>query len=170
MGEYFKTAIGQDSHRFIDRVEDGPAAKTGKPLILGGLLIEDEVGLAGNSDSDAVLHALTNAVSGITGINVLGERADELCAAGQTDSVVYLKAALKDLPENVRVIHVSISIEAARPILAPHIEPMKRSLARIMQLPIQSIGITATSGEGLSDYGRGDGIMVTCVISVREWV
>ena len=152
MGEYFKSAIGQDSHRFVTD------ENTDRPLMLGGLKIDEGPALEGNSDADVVLHALTNAVSGITGINILGERADELCKAGDTNSVTYLKEAMEYLPDNVRVIHVSISIEAARPKLAPHIEKMKYSLARIMHLPLQSIGITATSGEGLTAFGRGEGI------------
>ncbi|MFR3992086.1 MAG: 2-C-methyl-D-erythritol 2,4-cyclodiphosphate synthase [Angelakisella sp.] len=59
-----KAAIGQDSHRF----EETP----GKPLILGGVVFPGEVGLLANSDGDVVLHAITNAVSGITGRNILG--------------------------------------------------------------------------------------------------
>lgn len=66
-----KAAIGQDSHRF----EEG----YGKPLILGGVVFSGEVGLLANSDGDVVLHAITNAVSGITGRNILGRVADEMC-------------------------------------------------------------------------------------------
>ena len=66
-----KAAIGQDSHRF----EETP----GKRLILGGVVFPGEVGLLANSDGDVVLHAITNAVSGITGRNILGRVADEMC-------------------------------------------------------------------------------------------
>ena len=60
-----KAAIGQDSHRF----EETP----GKPLILGGVVFPGETGLLANSDGDVVLHAITNAVSGITGRNTCGK-------------------------------------------------------------------------------------------------
>ena len=73
-----KAAIGQDSHRF----EEG----YGKPLILGGVVFPGETGLLANSDGDVVLHAITNAVSGITGRNILGRVADEMCQSGITDS------------------------------------------------------------------------------------
>ena len=84
-----KAAIGQDSHRF----EEG----YGKPLILGGVVFSGEVGLLANSDGDVVLHAITNAVSGITGRNILGRVADEMCQSGITDSAEYLREALKSL-------------------------------------------------------------------------
>ena len=84
MSDFFRTAIGQDSHRLIDCSTDAEVKQTGKPLMLGGILIPDEPGLEGNSDADVILHALTNAVSGITGINILGEKADELCESGAT--------------------------------------------------------------------------------------
>ena len=67
----FISAIGQDSHRFE---LENPA----KPLILGGLTITGSPGLAGNSDADVVLHALTNAISGLSGINI-GKVSDKLC-------------------------------------------------------------------------------------------
>lgn len=67
-----KTSIGQDSHRFeVDNVD--------KPLILGGVIFEKEQGMSANSDGDVVLHAITNAVSGITCKNVLGDIADKMC-------------------------------------------------------------------------------------------
>lgn len=63
------SAVGQDSHRFTEEE---------KPLYLGGVLFEGCRGLAANSDGDVVLHAITNAVSGLTGVNILGEAADAL--------------------------------------------------------------------------------------------
>jgi len=67
-----KASIGQDSHKFeVDNVD--------KPLILGGVIFEGEPGMSANSDGDVVLHAITNAISGITCKNVLGEVADKMC-------------------------------------------------------------------------------------------
>ena len=80
-------SIGQDSHAFSEEWE--------KPLILGGILFEDMPGLRANSDGDVVLHAITNAISGITCYNVLGEPADRLCRSGETNSAAYLNLALE---------------------------------------------------------------------------
>lgn len=152
-----KAAIGQDSHRF----ETTP----GKKLILGGVVFEEEAcGLLANSDGDVVLHAVTNAVSGITGRNVLGRVADDMCRRGITDSRAYLAEALKDLKEPV--IHLSVSIEALHPKIAPKTEAMKASLAELLGITKEQVGLTATTGEGLTDCGKGLGISVFCILTV----
>ena len=151
------SAIGQDSHRFTEEA---------KPLILGGHLIPGEAGLLANSDGDVVLHALTNAVSGLTGRNILGTVADDLCKAGVTDSRVYLAEALKDLKAmGGRVMHVSFSLEGKRPHMAAHIPAIKASLAALLDLDPSQVGFTATSGEGLSAFGRGEGLQVFCILT-----
>lgn len=153
-----KAAIGQDSHRF----EENP----GKPLVLGGVLFPGEPGLLANSDGDVVLHAVTNAVSGITCVNVLGGPADALCRAGITDSAVYLHKALE--PLRGRISHLSISMECARPRITPRIPAMRENIARLLGIAPEAVGITATSGEGLTDFGRGLGISVFCILTVEE--
>ena len=157
----YKTAIGQDSHRFED---EGST----KPLMLGGVLIPGCPGLLGNSDADVVLHALTNAVSGISGSNILGSISDDMCLnKGITDSRSYLFAALETLT-TFRIVHVSISIEAKRPKLEPHINAIKSSLANMLSLDGADIGLTATTGEGLTAFGRGEGMQAFVIVSARE--
>jgi 2-C-methyl-D-erythritol 2,4-cyclodiphosphate synthase len=156
-----KTGIGEDSHRFDDQRAD-------KALLLGGVRIEGYAGLLGNSDADVVLHALTNAVSGITGVNVLGARSDHMCLKqGITDSAAYLAEALAELRE-YRLVHISVSIEARRPKLAEHIGRMRSSLARLCSIDVRDVGITATSGEGLTAFGRGEGIRATVVATAMR--
>jgi len=157
----FRAAIGQDSHRFVDPGDD-------KKLILGGIEIESCPGLSGNSDADVVFHAITNAISGISCVNILGERADELCLRhGIKDSRVYLKEAL-DTMKDKKIIHVSVSIEAKRPKLAPYIERMRQSIAEVLGIDKNSVGITATSGEGLTEFGKGNGIFCTAILTVQD--
>lgn len=160
------SAIGQDSHRFVT-----PESNEGmtKPLILGGVSIPESEGLDGNSDADVVLHAITNAISGISCINVLGAISDEMCLVHKiTDSREYVKYALGTLRAE-RIIHISISIECSRPKLVSHIETIRNSIGNLIGLEPGSIGITATSGEGLTDFGRGLGIQAFCVITaVRD--
>lgn len=158
-------AIGQDSHRFI--TEKSATGNAGN-LILGGVLIPGADPLDANSDGDVILHALTNAVSGFTGVNILGSLADQLCLnQGITDSREYLKLALSYLGD-AQIVHVSFSVECKLPRLEGHIDGMKQSIANLLSIPVSSVGITATSGEGLSAFGRGEGIMVFCAISVRR--
>ncbi len=153
-----RSALGQDSHAFENSFD--------KPLILGGFLISGERGLKANSDGDVLLHALTNAVSGITGRNILGPVADELCRAGIRDSRAYLEEALKDLGAlGGHLEHVSFSIEAARPRFTPLIPAIRAHLSQILNLESGRIGLTATSGEGLTAFGRGEGIQVLCIVT-----
>jgi len=157
----FKTAIGQDSHRFEPDTSS-------KPLVLGGVIIPGCPGLCGNSDADVVLHAVTNAVSGISGINILGEISDNLChKQGITDSRIYLEKALDTLTEYT-VTHLSISMEGRRPKLAPHIDTLKKSLANMLGLTVSCVGITATTGEDLTEFGRGNGIQVFALITAQK--
>ena len=153
-----KVAIGQDSHRFD--FED-----KNKKLILGGVIFEDATPLSGNSDADVVLHSITNAVSGITCKNILGKIADDMCKSGITDSEEYLKEALKYL--NEKIVHLSISIECKTPKISPKIEEMRKNIARILNITENSVGITATTGEGLTEFGKGNGISVFSVITVE---
>ena len=153
-----KTGLGQDSHRF-------DWENNHKKLILGGVVFEGEPPLQGNSDADVVLHALCNAISGITGINILGTISDDLCLQqGITDSRVYVQAALRHL-QQWRICHVSCSIEGKIPKITPKLPAMKNTLAQLLGLEVQDIGITATSGEGLTAFGRGEGIQVFCLVT-----
>ena len=153
-----KVAIGQDSHRFDDSNSD-------KPLILGGVVFEGEQPLLANSDGDVILHAVTRAISGITTVDVLGPKTKEFLKNGITDSRVYLEVGLKDLEGTIS--HLSISIECKRPRITPRIPEMRRSLAAMLKTDEKNIGITATSGEELTEFGKGNGINVFAVITVE---
>lgn len=152
--------IGQDSHRTASE-------PTTVPMILGGVVFDGYPALVANSDGDVVLHALTNAVSGITGENVLGERADIICRSGQKDSRVYLKEALKFL--RGRVTHVSFTIECREPHISPKVAEMRSTIGGLLNLPPERVGITATSGEALTDFGRGLGISVFCIVTAEVY-
>ena len=149
-------SLGQDSHRF------GRQRK--KPLILGGVMIEGSRGLIANSDGDVVLHAITNAVSGLSCVNILGTRADRLCFEQCIkDSAEYLKEALSYL-KDITITHLSVSIECSAPMLSSYMTDMRKSIAKLLSLPVEGVGITATTGEKLTASGKGKGISVSCLI------
>ncbi|MFC1586027.1 2-C-methyl-D-erythritol 2,4-cyclodiphosphate synthase [Fibrobacterota bacterium] len=156
-----KVGIGQDSHRIIE----GPGTKR---LLLGGVGFEEGFYLDGNSDADVVLHSVTNGISGITGIPVLGAQADEMCRNGITDSRYYLERALQDLERmDYQVAHISISIECRKPRIMPKVDEMRGSIAEIVSLTCCDVAVTATSGENLSDFGKGLGIQSICAVTAR---
>ncbi len=154
-----KVSIGQDSHRFDFN-------DSTKKLILGGIEIPNEHPLLGNSDADVILHSITNAISSITCVNILGDIADDMCKSGITDSSKYLEKALTYLDPNLTISHVSISIECKTPKITPYITAIRNNIANILKISPSSIGITATTGEGLTDFGRGLGIQVFSCITI----
>lgn len=155
-----KVGIGQDSHRFDFNNKE-------KALILGGVVFPNHPPLSGNSDADVILHSLTNAVSGVTCVNILGKISDDMCLVkGITDSREYLKEALKYLG-NSKIIHVSIAIECLTPKISPKIPEIRNSISRLLGISPESIGITATTGEGLTAFGRGEGIQVFSCITIE---
>jgi 2-C-methyl-D-erythritol 2,4-cyclodiphosphate synthase len=158
----FKVGIGQDSHRIRE-----PAA--GKALVLGGVTLKEGYALEGNSDSDVVLHAITNALSGITGKPILGPVADRMCKAGITNSAAYLERALEDLAGiGYRITHVSVTLECRRPKILPLLPSMTAKVAELLGVGPEDVGITATSGEGLTDFGKGLGIQAfACATAMR---
>ena len=155
-----KVGIGQDSHRFDFEDKE-------KKLILGGVVFDDAPPLEGNSDADVILHSITNAISGVTCVNILGPISVDLCLnKGIKDSKVYLKEALKYLKDS-RILHLSISIECLIPKITPKIPELRKSLSELLNMPENSIGITATTGEGLTAFGQGKGIQVFSCITVE---
>jgi 2-C-methyl-D-erythritol 2,4-cyclodiphosphate synthase len=163
MSTIIRTGIGQDSHRFL-------SADTAKPCILGGLIFEDAPGFQSNSDGDVILHAICNAITSLTHFLVLGGIADHLCLkSGITDSAVYLERALESLG-NQRITHVALTIEASRPKFKHRRDELRANIARLMHLETDQVGLTATSGEGLSNFGCGDGLMCFCIITTMEEV
>ena len=159
----FRTGVGQDSHRFLP--EDTP-----KPCIIAGLVFEDTPGFKANSDGDIVLHALCNAITSLTGVLVLGGIADEILEKdGITDSSVYLQAAL-DTFDCEKIVHASISLEGLRPRFFEKNLEMRASIAKLLHLNLDQVGLTATTGEGLTDFGCGDGIACFAIITTKKTV
>jgi 2-C-methyl-D-erythritol 2,4-cyclodiphosphate synthase len=156
-----KIGIGQDSHRISESRE--------KPFVLGGVTFDEPFCLEGNSDSDVILHAVTNAISGVTGKPVLGPVADKLCKAGDTDSATYLRIALEDLKAiGYQVSHVSISLECLRPKILPKLEALRASVAKLLGVTVADVAITATTGEGLTDFGKGLGVQAFAVLTAES--
>lgn len=153
-----KTGLGQDSHRFLP-------PDSSKPCVIAGLIFDNTPGFMANSDGDVVFHTICNAISSLTGILVLGAIADDLCLKdGITDSEVYLREAMKTLGE-LKITHIAISIEAKRPKFKDRLLEMRENIARVMNLEISQVGLTATSGEGLTDFGCGDGVQCFAIVT-----
>lgn len=156
-----RTGIGQDSHRFL-------SPESTKPCIIAGLIFDHVPGFNANSDGDVVFHAICNAISSLTGVLILGAIADDLCLKdGITDSEVYLVEAMKTLGLQ-KVTHVALTLEGKRPKFKDRLMEMRQNIARVMQLEVSQVGITATSGEGLTDFGCGEGVQCFAILTTSE--
>lgn len=155
----FRVGFGQDSHRFSDDAN--------KKLVLGGIEVEGEKGLESNSDGDPILHAICAAIEQALGRVNFSVYADEMCQRGIADSAEYLKIALMHLKEDSYIINnLGISIEGKKPKILPIEDNIKNKLVEILGIEKNRIGINATSGDGLTDFGRGEGIQVFVIISL----
>ena len=152
----YRVGFGQDSHRFAEKE---------KPLVLAGVLVQNHNGLEANSDGDVVLHALFNALSQSIGGKSIGYYCDAFCEQGITDSKEYMNLVINLLYEKgYKINNLGIMIECKTPKIDPLVDAMKHSLGALLHIEEHAIGITATSGEGLTDFGRGLGIQ--CFVSV----
>ncbi|MEX1052255.1 MAG: 2-C-methyl-D-erythritol 2,4-cyclodiphosphate synthase [Patescibacteria group bacterium] len=153
-----RIGIGQDSHSF---------SRLKKPLVLGGIKLNNVGGFEANSDGDVILHALCNALSSAIGGNSIGTWSDDMLYKKKIkDSKKYVDVVLKSIHGNKYVIsNLSISIEAKKPRFSlSQLNKIKFSLSKILKINVKQVGITISSGEGLSDFGKGKGMMVFCAV------
>ena len=145
--------IGYDSHRFAD----------GRALILGGVEIEHERGLAGHSDADVLTHAVIDALLGAAGKGDIGTLFpdDEERWAG-ADSVDMLRTVVGTIAG--RIVNVDATLVCEAPRLAPHKAEMERILAEATSA---RVSVKATTNEGMGWIGRGEGIACIAVASVE---
>ena len=158
----FRVGFGQDSHRFSDDPE--------RRLVLGGLEIKGERGLEGNSDGDAVIHAVCRAIEQAIGGDSFFIYADKMHEEGLDDSREYLKVALDHArKKGYEINNLGISLECQKPKIIPIAEKMKEVLGRILELDSDRISINATSGEDLTSFGRGEGIQTFAIVSLVKY-
>ncbi len=158
----FKVGIGQDSHRFSE--------DKNKPLILGGVEFSGGNGFKSNSDGDVIIHALCNALEQAIGSGKsLASYSDEMCENGITESSEYLKKAMEHVGrKGYEINNIGINVEAQRPKIDPMANSIKQKLAEIIKVDKNLIGITATTGEDLTVFGRGEGAQAFVIVSLTK--
>jgi 2-C-methyl-D-erythritol 2,4-cyclodiphosphate synthase len=150
---------GFDVHAF----SDDPA----RPLILGGVRVPGERGLAGHSDADAVSHAVADALLGACGLGDLGRHFPDTDPAwAGADSLVIL-AGVVALAGNAgwTAANVDCTVVLEAPKLAPHRDEMQRRLSQVVGA---DVSVKATRAEGLGALGRGEGVACWAVALVER--
>jgi 2-C-methyl-D-erythritol 2,4-cyclodiphosphate synthase len=154
------TGIGWDSHRLVE----------GRPLILGGVTIPYERGLAGHSDADVLAHAIVDALLGAAGLGDIGEHFPDTDPrwAG-ADSLDLLRAVVRLVVEREhRVVNVDCTVLMERPKLGPHRAEIRGSLAGALGIAPERVNVKATTGEGMGFVGRGEGVAALAVATLAD--
>ncbi|MBO7725585.1 MAG: 2-C-methyl-D-erythritol 2,4-cyclodiphosphate synthase [Thermoguttaceae bacterium] len=158
-----RIGLGHDTHRF----EEGSAQR---PLILGGVEVPFRRSLVGHSDADVLFHALTDAILGALGERDIGEIFPDTAEENRgRDSAEFLKYAA-DLvyKREWRIENVDAVIFAQAPKLGPYKEQMKVNIARILEIPPESVGVKAKTGEKVGFIGREEAISAEAVVLLEN--
>lgn len=149
---------------------DVHAFTPGRPLVLGGVTIPHDRGLAAHSDGDAVIHALCDALLGAAALGDIGSHFPDTAKEFENiDSRILLRKTIELLHENsYRLVNADITIIAQAPKMNPHISAMRAVLAEDMQADVGMINIKATTSEGMGFVGRQEGIAVQAVALIEN--
>ncbi|MBK5258307.1 MAG: 2-C-methyl-D-erythritol 2,4-cyclodiphosphate synthase [Thermoanaerobaculia bacterium] len=139
-----------------------------RPLILGGVRISETGGLAGHSDADVVLHAVTDALLGAAGAGDIGQYfPSEDPKWKGADSTRFVREAKKIIAGmDGEITNIDITIIAQKPKIAPHREAIAAVIANLLDLPRGHVNVKATTTDHLGFIGRAEGICAMAIVAV----
>ena len=154
-----RVGIGYDVHQL----------KTGRPLILGGVVIKHNTGLDGHSDADVLMHAICDAVLGAIGEGDIGSFFPPSDPQWKNaPSKIFLEEAARQIAKrNGQLINVDAMLIAEAPKITPHIPAMKENIATALGIAADAVGVKATTNETMGFVGRGEGMAAHAVASVE---
>lgn len=160
MATEIRIGHGFDVHRF----------RRGRKLILGGVEIPHDRGLAGHSDADAVVHALINAILGAMGEGDIGSHFPDSDPAykGIASTKLLINVLRIARRHHFKLVNADVTVVAERPRLSPYYKTMRESVAAICGIPTKRINIKATTTEKMGWAGAGKGLAATAVVLLRR--
>ena len=146
------------------------ALAPGRKLILAGVEIEHDSGLAGHSDADAVAHAVIDALLGAAALGDIGGHfPDTDPAYKDADSIALLRETVSKVASAGWLVgNVDVTVIAQRPKLAPHIEAMRANLAAALGIDRGCVSVKAKTNEGMDAAGRGEAIAAQAVTLIEQ--
>jgi 2-C-methyl-D-erythritol 2,4-cyclodiphosphate synthase len=155
-----RIGIGYDIHRF----------SPGRTLVLGGVELAGETGLAGHSDADVVLHAAIDALLGAGALGDIGKHfpADDPEWKDASSSVLLGRTLALVRDAGYALENVDVTVIAEMPRLAPHVAAMRARMADLIGVAEAAVSVKATTNEGIGDIGRGEAIAAVAVALLRE--
>lgn len=158
--------IGQgfDAHAFAE-----PDA--GRRLILGGVDVPYDRGMAAHSDGDVVLHALCDALLGAAALGDIGAHFPDSdpAYAGMDSRVLLREVMTKVRLQRLMPVNVDLTVIAQAPRLAPHIDAMRANIADDLALAVEQVNVKATTTELMGFTGRGEGIAALAVVLLDDF-
>ena len=156
----FRIGFGYDIHRFA----------SDRRLVLGGVDIPSELGLEGHSDADCLTHAIADAILGACGLADIGHQFPNTDASieGIDSQIILKKAADLAAEKGYEIGNIDSCIIAEKPKISPHIDAMKEVLSKTLTIPVDSIGIKATTQERIGALGAGEGIAAHAVCLLNK--
>jgi 2-C-methyl-D-erythritol 4-phosphate cytidylyltransferase/2-C-methyl-D-erythritol 2,4-cyclodiphosphate synthase len=157
---FSRAGLGYDLHRLVE----------GRPLILGGVTIPFDKGLAGHSDADAICHAVTDAILGAAGAGDIGRHFPDTDPRWKgASSIELLRQAVAIVrAQGLAVGNVDATVILERPKLAPHVDAMRATLADVLGITVDRVSIKGKTNEGVGELGRGEAIAVHAIAMVRS--
>lgn len=153
-----RIGIGYDVHPIVK----------GRKLFLGGIEIPCEFGLEGHSDADVLLHAISDALLGASGLSDIGTFFPNTSPAYKDISSCVILENVRALIKDYIIINIDCIVIAEAPKISPYISSMKEKIASILEISPSSIGIKATTNEKLGFIGRKEGIAAIAVALIDE--
>ncbi|RMF44419.1 MAG: 2-C-methyl-D-erythritol 2,4-cyclodiphosphate synthase [Planctomycetota bacterium] len=155
-----RVGLGHDTHRL----------EPGGPLRLGGIDIDFDAHLAGHSDADVLLHAITDAVLGAAGLGDIGEMFPDTDPAnrGRDSSQMLLAAYVQVQRHRWSLVNLDCVVLAERPKLLPHRQRIRQHLADLLSIHTECIGLKGKTGESTGDIGQGRIIQAQCVCLLQR--
>ena len=155
-----RVGIGHDTHRLV----------AGRPLILGGVRVEHELGLAGHSDADVVLHAVADALLGAAALGDIGEHYPDTDPQWEGLDGGRLLAEVLDrvVAAGWSPVNCDLVIHAQRPKLLDYKPALRANLARLLRLDPSAVNVKAKTGEHVGPIGRGEAIACEAVVLLRS--
>ena len=155
-----RTGLGIDTHAFAP----------GRRLVIGGVDIPHEEGLAGHSDADVLTHAVIDALLGAAGLGDIGQHFPDTDPRFEgADSIELLRAVVIHIGERGYAIgNVDATVVLERPKLAPYRDAIRASLAAALGLPEDAVNVKATTGERMGFVGRGEGAAALAIATLAQ--
>lgn len=156
----FRIGFGTDVHRLVE----------GRRLVIGGVVIDSDLGADGHSDADVLLHAATDAVLGALALGDIGTHFpntdDRWRNAESSEFLLYAVGLANE--RGFHVVNIDTTIDLERPKLRPHIDAIRAGLANALRVEIGQVSVKAKTGEAVDGVGEGRAIRAQAMILLER--